>query len=427
MERQVCRKIAFRLLPFLVICYFLSFLDRVNVSYAELTMSVDLGFSASVYGWGAGIFFVGYALFEVPSNILLHRFGARRWIARIMISWGIISACLSLVDSAFSFYALRFLLGFAEAGFFPGIIYYLSRWFPAAWRARIVGSFMIALPLSSVLGAPVSSVILGVDHFGLAGWQWLFILEGVPTVLMGVVVLLVLPDGPGDASWLKSDERQWLQETLATEEAAADHGSIEEALFSGRVWALCFVYLAIVVGLYGFTFWIPQITKGLGGLSNAEAILITVLPNALAAAVLVIWGRRSDDSGERVGHLAWPALLGGALFAAAGATSDRPLVSYVLLCSGFLASFAAFPVFWTLPMAILGGSGAAAGIALINSIGNLGGFLGPVIIGEVKDLTGSYGAGLAVVGGFVAMAGVLTLALARITSSWKSEIRAGQA
>jgi ACS family tartrate transporter-like MFS transporter len=332
---------------------------------------------------------------------------------------------MSLVESATSFYILRFLLGFAEAGFFPGIIFYLSQWFPAAWRARIVGGFLVALPLSSVLGAPLSSVLLGMDHFGLAGWQWLFILEGVPTVLVGVVVFLVLPDRPDDAAWLRPDEKQWLNSTLAAEqEGAAGHGSIRHALTSGRVWVLSFIYLGIVVGLYGFTFWIPQITKALGGLSDVEAILITAVPNGLAAAILILWGRRSDRVGERFLHLALPALVGGALFVAAGVATGSPLLSYGLLCAGFLASFAAFPVFWTLPMAILGGAGAAAGIALINSIGNLGGFLGPVIIGEVKDMTGSYGAGLAVVGGFVAMAGILTLVLARVTGGW-AETRRG--
>lgn len=418
MGDRICRKVAWRLLPLLVTCYFLSFLDRVNISYAALTMNADLGLSAAAYGLGAGIFFIGYLLFEVPSNILLRRFGPRVWIARIMISWGIISACMALVQGETSFYVLRFLLGFAEAGFFPGIVYYLSVWFPAAWRARIIGSFLIALPLSSVLGAPVSAIFLGMDHLGLQGWQWLFIMEGVPTVLMGVVVLLVLPNRPADAKWLAEDEKAWLGARLAEEDAAAaatSHGSIGQALTVPKVWVLSIIYMGIVVGLYGFTFWVPQITKGLGDLGTTEAIMITVVPNLLAAAVLIAWGRRSDASGERIRNLAWPALVGGILFAVSGRVADRPLLSYVLFCAGFLAAFAAFPVFWTVPMAVLRGSAAAAGIALINSIGNLGGFLGPYMIGAVKDRTGDYGMGIVAVGAFVMLSGVLTLLLGRLS------------
>jgi ACS family tartrate transporter-like MFS transporter len=426
MGDRICRKVAWRLLPLLVFCYFLSFLDRVNVSYASLTMNADLGFSATVYGWGAGIFFIGYVLFEVPSNLLMRRFGARVWITRIMVTWGVISAGMSLVHGPFSFYAARFLLGFAEAGFFPAIIYFLSQWFPARWRARIMGGFFVALPLSSVLGAPMSSAILGMDHAGLAGWQWLFILEGVPTVLMGIVVFLALPDRPEQARWLSAEEKTWLTGTLAAEADAAAgtaHGSVASALLSGKVWTLAFIYLGIVVGLYGFTFWVPQITKGLGRLSVADAILITAVPNLMAAAVLLLWGKRSDSAGERVLHMALPALAGGALFAASGWTGGQPLASYLLFCAGFLASFAAFPVFWTMPMAVLSGGAAAAGIALINSVGNLGGFLGPIIIGEVKDRTGDYGMGIVAVGAFVAMAGVLALLLARFSPGTRAALR----
>jgi ACS family tartrate transporter-like MFS transporter len=418
MGDRICRKVAWRLLPLLVVCYFLSFLDRVNIGYAALTMNADLGLSAAAYGMGAGIFFIGYLLFEVPSNILLKRFGPRIWIARIMITWGVISACMALVKGETSFYALRFLLGFAEAGFFPGIVYYLSVWFPAAWRARIVGSFLIALPLSSILGAPVSALILGMDHLGLAGWQWLFIIEGLPTVMMGFVVMAVLPNRPDEARWLGDDEKAWLNGKLADEhEAAAEtaHGSIAQALTVPKIWVMAFIYMGIVVGLYGFTFWVPQITKGLGDLSLFQIGLITVVPNLLAAAVLVAWGRRSDVSGERIRSLAWPALVGGILFAVSGRLADRPLLSYVLFCAGFLAAFAAFPVFWTVPMAVLRGSAAAAGIALINSVGNLGGFLGPYMIGEVKDRTGDYGMGIVAVGAFVMMSGILTLLLARLS------------
>lgn len=415
MGDRICRKVAWRLLPLLVLCYFLSFLDRVNISFAALTMNADLGFSATVYGWGAGIFFIGYILFEVPSNILMKRFGARIWIARIMVTWGLISACMSLITTPTSFYILRFMLGFAEAGFFPGIVFYLSQWFPAAWRARIMGGFLLALPLSTMLGAPVSTLLLGMDHFGLAGWQWLFILEGLPTVLVGIAVYFILPNRPDEARWLTPDEKHWLNGALAAEQAEGSqaHGSVRAVLASGKVWMLSLIYLGIVVGLYAFTFWVPQITRSLGSLSLFQVGLIAVIPNLLAAAVLLLWGRKSDRSGERIRHLAYPALVGGVLFAASGWTADQPMLSYLLFCAGFLASFAAFPVFWTLPMALLSGTAAAAGIALINSVGNIGGFLGPIIIGEVKDMTGSYGMGIAVVGAFVFLSGLLTLTLAR--------------
>jgi ACS family tartrate transporter-like MFS transporter len=264
----------------------------------------------------------------------------------------------------------------------------------------------------------VSTLILGMDHLGLAGWQWLFIIEGLPTILMGVVVLLALPNAPGEARWLADDEKAWLTGTLAEEDAATAgtaHGSVVQALTVPKIWVMAFIYMGIVVGLYGFTFWVPQITRGLGDLSLFQVGLITVVPNLLAAAVLVAWGRRSDLSGERIRNLAWPALVGGLLFAVSGRVADRPLLSYVLFCAGFLAAFAAFPVFWTVPMAVLRGTAAAAGIALINSVGNLGGFLGPYLIGAVKDRTGDYGMGIIAVGGFVALSGVLTLLLGRLS------------
>jgi len=335
-----------------------------------------------------------------------------------MISWGILSACMSLVSGPVSLYVMRFLLGFAEAGFFPGIVYFLSVWFPAAWRARIMGGFLVALPLSTTLGSPVSGLILGMDHLGLAGWQWLFILEGLPTVALGLVVLALLPNRPDEARWLGDDEKRWLNARLAEEDAQAAvtaHGSIRQALTVPKLWAMSFIYMGIVVGLYGFTFWIPQITRDLGDFSTFETGLVAAVPNLLAAGVLLFWGRRSDVSGERVRNLALPALAGGVLFALSGQLADRPVLFYGLFCAGFLATFAAFPVFWTLPMAVLRGSAAAAGIALINSISNLGGFLGPYILGAVKEATGGYGGGVLAVGAFVLMSGVLTLLLARFS------------
>ena len=413
---RVCRKAGWRLLPFLALLYFAAFLDRVNIGFAALTMNADLGFSAQVYGIGAGIFFLGYVLFEVPSNMMLQRHGARRWIARIMVTWGILSAAMALVTGPASFYALRLLLGIAEAGFFPGIVFYLSNWFPASYRARIMGVFLMALPLSTVLGAPVSTALLDLEALGLAGWQWLFILEGVPSVLLGLVVLAILPDGPADAKWLKPEEKRWLLTALAEERALTAHArgsSLRDVLTSGRVWVLGLIYCGLVVGLYGFTFWLPTITEELGGLSHKQVGLVSAVPNAFAVIGMLLWGRHSDRTNERVRHLAWPALVGGICFAASGYLTDMPLLVYIAFCFGFVATFIVFPVFWTLPMALLSGPAAAAGIALINSMGAFGGFVGPTVMGMVKNATGSFSLSLWALGVSVALAGLLTLVLAR--------------
>ena len=410
---RVIRKATWRLIPFMGLLYFVAFLDRVNIGFAALNMNQDMGFSATVYGTAAGIFFVGYFLFEVPSNVMLERVGARRWIARIMITWGVIGAAMAFVQGPYSFYILRFLLGLAEAGFFPGMILYLTYWFPAAYRARIVGAFLIAIPLSSVIGAPVSTMLLGFEGLGLKGWQWLFILEGLPAVLLGFVVLYFLTDKPSDAKWLTSEEKDWLNGVLAEEErtrSKADHSqSLKSALLNGRVWLFSAIYFGILIGLYGLGLWLPQIIQAFGALSNIQIGLLTVIPYFFAAIAMYLWGLHSDLTGERIWHVALAALVGAIGLTASSFLGFSPVFALIALTVGAIGIYSTLPAFWTLPTAILSGTAAAGGIALINSVGNLGGYLGPSLVGYLKDRTQSYAAGLMILGLFIAVSGILTL------------------
>ena len=408
------RKVAKRLIPFLMLCYFVAYLDRVNLGFAALDMNKALGFSATVFGWGAGIFFIGYFIFEVPSNIILEKTGARIWIARIMITWGLVSAAMAFVSGPVSFLLVRFLLGAAEAGFFPGIILYLTYWFPAQERAKILGSFMAAIPLSSVIGAPISGWILGATNgvAGLAGWQWLFIIEALPAIVLGFVVLAYLTDKPADATWLEPEERTALQNLLDAERRAKEahqHFSLKEALLHPRVFGFGLIYLGIVTSLYGIGFWMPQIIKAFG-LTNLQTGFVTAIPFLVGMIAMVLLSRHSDRTMERVWHVAGPAFLGGAGFVWAAYTSD-PFMGMVALTIASVGIFSALPIFWTLPTAILTGTAAAGGIAFINSVGNLGGFVGPYAIGWVKDATGSYASGMVVLACTLIGAGILTVAL----------------
>lgn len=413
----VIRKVGWRLIPFLGVLYVVAFLDRVNVGFAALTMNEDLALTATQFGRAAGIFFLGYVIFEVPSNVMLARVGARLWIARIVISWGLLSAGTAFVAGPSSFYVVRFLLGVAEAGFFPGMIYYLTCWFPAAYRARIVGAFMMALPLSSILGAPLSTSLLSLDWAGLAGWQWMFLLEGIPAVALGFGVLAWLTDDPGRAAWLTPAEKRWLTDTLAAERAAqgsAESFTLAKALTDARVWMLGLVYFGVVVGLYALGFWLPQIIKGLGdGLTNFEVGLTTIVPYATAALAMVLWGAHSDRTRERRGHFALAAFLAAGGLAASGALQGSPVAALAALTVAAIGIHAALPVFWTLPTGLLTGTAAAGGIALVNSIGNVGGFVGPYLVGYFKDKTGDYTMSLSVLAIVVALSGVLAL-LARL-------------
>jgi ACS family tartrate transporter-like MFS transporter len=413
LEHRTIAKVTARLVPFLIVCYFVAYLDRVNVSFAALTMNKDLGLSASAFGFGAGIFFLAYFLFEVPSNLFLERVGARRWIARIMCTWGVLSGGMAFIGGETSFYAVRVLLGIAEAGFFPGIIFFLTLWFPAVYRARIIGYFMAAVPLSTVIGAPVSGFLLGLDGFmGMKGWQWLFILEAVPALILSVIVFFFLTDRPADATWLDPDERAWLVARLEQERSQREsvcRYSVTQALLDPRVLALSFVYFGAVATNYGLSFFLPQIVKAFG-VSNFQAGLVAALPYVVGLVSIVVWGRRSDRKRERRLHLAFPLFVASAGIAISTALDDPTMKMVALSVAGF-GIFGCLPVFWTFPTAFLSGAAAAGGIALINSIGNLAGFAGPYAVGRIKDLTGSYTGGLLSLSavGFIAMTIVLTL------------------
>jgi D-galactonate transporter len=387
----------------------------VNVSFAALTMNKDLGLSASAFGFGAGIFFVAYFLFEVPSNLFLERVGARKWIARIMFSWGVISGGMAFIVGEKSFYLLRVLLGIAEAGFFPGIIFYLTLWFPAVYRARIIGYFMAAIPLSTVIGAPVSGLLLGLDGMGgLRGWQWLFILEALPAVIMSFIVFYYLTDRPSDATWLAPEERDWLVERLQHEQKQREtvkHYSVGEAMVNSKVWALSLIYFGAVATNYGLSFFLPQIVQAFG-MSNLQAGFVAALPYVVGLVSIVYWGRRSDRKLERRWHLAFPLLVASAGLAAAASLGDPTMKMAALSVAGF-GIFGGLPVFWTFPTAFLSGPAAAVGIALINSIGNLAGFAGPYVMGRLKDFTGTYAAGLLCLSALGLMAMILVLMLGR--------------
>jgi MFS transporter, ACS family, tartrate transporter len=396
---DIIAKTARRILPILMICYFAAFLDRVNIGFAALTMNKDLGFSASAFGFGAGIFFLGYVLCELPSNLMLVRFGARRWIARILITWGVLSAATAFVWGPASFYTVRVLLGAAEAGFFPGMIFFMTLWFPRQYRARMFGTFNIAVPLSSVIGAPVSGLVIEYLNGaqGLAGWQWMFILEALPAVVMGFVVLFTLPDTPRNASFLSADERSWLSTRLDAERAAqeaTERFTILRALTDPRVLLMCLIAVGLVMGTTGIAIWMPQFIKAFG-LSNVQTGFVTAIPAAFMGLAMIMVGRHADKTGERVWHAAGPFLVSAAGFTLA-ALASSPLLSLAGLTIGAAGIGGASPNIWIFPTTLLTGAAAAAGVALINSVGSTGGFFGPSIIGWVRDLTGGFSEALLV-------------------------------
>jgi D-galactonate transporter len=422
LEVNTLAKVTKRLVPFLIVCYFVAYLDRVNVSFAALTMNQDLGLSQTAFGFGAGIFFIAYFIFEVPSNLLLERFGARKWIARIMLSWGLLSGLMAFIPDISratgmgnenAFYLIRVLLGAAEAGFFPGIIFYLTLWFPAVYRARIVGYFMAAIPLSTVIGAPISGLLLTLHGAGgMAGWQWLFIIESVPAIILSGFVFFYLTDRPADATWLAADERNWLAERLTLERKqreAVHEFTVGQALVNPHVIALSLVYFGAVATNYGLGFFLPQIVKAFG-LTTFMTTVVSATPYVVGTIAMVYWGLRSDRVGERRWHTGIPLFIAAAGIAASTVLDD-PTLKMIAFCVAGFGIFACLPVFWTLPTAFLSGAAAAAGIAVINSIGNLAGFAGPFAMGWIKDHTGSYTGGLLLLAGLgiVAMGIVLSL------------------
>lgn len=405
-----------RLIPFLFVLYIVSYLDRINVGFAALQMNRDLGFSPRTYGFGVGIFFLSYVLLEIPSNLMLERFGVRRWIARIVITWGLVSSCMMFVRGANSFFAMRFLLGAAEAGFFPGIILYLTRWFPAAERARSVALFMTATALAGVVGGPVSALCLSMNGTGgLAGWQWLFLLEGLPAIVLGVLVFRWLPDRPADANWLPAAEREAIEAAVAAEHAAVavrGHRSFGTAAREPRVWAMAALYFTLVVSLYGIGFWLPQIVRAVSSRGDAAVAAISAIPYVCAAVGMVLLARHSDRTREREWHVAGPALLAAAAFVVLPLAS-HPAAAVAVLAVAALGVMSALGPFWTLPPTMLTGAAAAGGIALINSVGNLGGFAGPYLLGYVREQTGSFASGLYVLAGFLTAGAILAVSLKR--------------
>jgi MFS transporter, ACS family, tartrate transporter len=415
---RTMRKVSQRIVPFVMLLYFIAFIDRVNIGLAALTMTKDLGFSPAVYGFGAGIFFWGYFLFEVPSNVILDKVGARLWIARVMITWGLVSGAMAFVQGQTSFYILRFLLGAAEAGFFPGIILYLSYWFPARQRAAATAAFMAAAPLSTVLGSPLSTALLEMHGlFGLKGWQWLFLVEALPAVLLGFVVLGFMTDRPEQAKWLADDERTWLVTTMEAERvgrAASGSHSIWRGLTDPRVLALSLVYFGTSAGLYTLGVWAPQIIKGFG-LSNMEVGFVNAVPPTVAVVAMYLWSWHSDRTNERTWHVVIACLAAAGGLALAGVSSSVVCVVAALVLVN-VGVTAAKPPLWSMPTLFLTGPAAASGIATINSIGNLGGFAGPAMIGWIKDQTGSFEGGLYFVSALLLLSAILTLLLARSVS-----------
>jgi ACS family tartrate transporter-like MFS transporter len=392
-ESNVFAKAAWRLIPFMGLLYVVNFLDRVNVGFAALTMNKDIGLSPWAYGLGAGMFFVGYFLCEVPSNAILMRVGARLWVFRIMLTWGLVSMATATVRTPAAFYALRFLLGMAEAGFFPGMMLYLTFWFPASARARFNAAFFASILIANILGSPLSGAILGLNGVaGLHGWQWLFLIEGAPACVLSFAVLLFLPNGPADASWLNGDEKTCIAAALARD--AQPPADLWTGLRDVRIWVLGLADIGIIVALYGIALWLPQIVHAMG-YSNLQTGFIVAAPYAVAMVAMLAWARSSDVRQERTWHVVAPALFASASLVAA-ALCGANLLSVVALTCATVGIYAALTVFWTLPTSFLGGTAAAGAVAFVNSVGNLGGFLGPYFVGWLKDRTGNYSSGMAV-------------------------------
>jgi D-galactonate transporter len=414
-EDRTYAKVTWRLIPFLFICYVFAYLDRVNVGFAKLQMLTDLKFSETIYGLGAGIFFIGYFIFEVPSNIALHRFGARKWIARIMLSWGVISAAMIFVKTPTAFYVLRFLLGVAEAGFFPGIILYLTYWFPSSRRAKITAMFMTGIPIAGVIGGPLSGWILNTFNGtgGMVGWRWLFLLEALPSIIGGIAVLFYLDDKISAAKWLSAEEKSQLEKGLANESGHIEVHSASGAFTNRRVWVLCLCYFGIVMGLYGISFWLPTLIKASGVNDAFNVGLLTMIPYGAAAIAMVLLGRSSDRSKERRWHVALPAVIGAIGLVASTLVPHSVALAVVSLTFATIGILGALCQFWAIPPAFLGGVAAAAGIALINSVGNLAGFVSPYLVGWIKDLTHSTDMGLYCVAASLLVAAAIVLTMPR--------------
>lgn len=420
-------KVAWRLLPFLFLCYMCAYLDRINVSFAKLQMLNDLQFSEAVYGLGAGIFFVGYLLFEVPSNLILLKVGARRWIARIMVTWGIISAAMMFVDSPSTFYVMRFLLGVAEAGFIPAILLYLTYWFPAAQRSKVTALFLTGIPMSGVVGGPLSGWIM--THFGgvhgLAGWQWLFLLEGLPTVLVGIVAFFYLDDKVADARWLSPAEKDRIERNLAAESRTHQLHSVKDGLTNPRILQLSAIYFFFTMGLYGVSFWLPSIVKASGVSDPLDVGLLSALPYLAAVVAMILTSRSSDATGERRWHLAVAGVIGAVALCASVGLAGNIVLAMVALTIGTMGVMTTISQFWVLPPAVLGGGAAAAGIALANSIGSISGVVSPYVIGWAQTTTGSTGAGVLSLAASMVVGSLLVFGVPAALVNHKASRKAG--
>ncbi|TXN03838.1 MFS transporter [Methylobacterium sp. WL64] len=414
-ETRTMRRVYWRLIPFLFLLLIVNYLDRVNIGFAALRMNADLGLSASAFGFGASIFFVGYALFEVPSNLILHKVGAPVWIARILVSWGLVSGCMAFVQGETSFYVLRFLLGVAEGGFLPGVVYYLTQWFPIEHRSKANSGVVAATALASVVGSPLSGAILTYmpEALGLRSWQWMFLFEAVPAVLLGIVVLFWLTERPEAAVWLPADEKAWLTRRLRDEQRGpATHGDLAfwQVVRLGRVWALAALFTCFLTALYGVLLWLPQIIKGFGGLSDVEVGLISALPFLCGGVAMLLWARHSDRTRERKWHLAASLTLGGvALLGSAYAPNNT--ISFVCLCFAAVGIWGGLGIFWSLTGDFLSGGARAAGIALINTLAQLGGLIGPWMTGVIRDWAGSFSVALAAMAGAAFIAALIAALL----------------
>jgi MFS transporter, ACS family, tartrate transporter len=415
-EHTAIRKITRRLIPFLMLLYFVAFLDRINVGFAGLTMNKDVGLTSQMFGLGAGIFFLGYFLFEVPSTVILHNVGARFWIGRVMITWGLVSVAMAFTRGPISFYVLRFLLGLAEAGFFPGIILYLSYWFPADHRSAVTAMFMAAAPVAGLIGSPVSGALMQLNGLlGLRGWQWLFLLEGLPALVLGLITFRFLTDRPADAAWLTADERDWLSSEIQREQTAIKDPrshSAWRALADWKVLALSLAYFGTSAGLYTIGFWAPLIIKGIG-FSVFHVGLLIAIPNLIAVIGMVLWSRNSDRTGERYWHAALACLIGAIGMAVAARAGSSALLAIAGLSLTAFGVSAAKPPLWSLPTTFFAGTAAAASIGLINSLGTLGGFVGPYMIGSTNGTRGNFTRGLYLVGGTLIVSAV-TIVIMRL-------------
>ena len=417
LQSAVVSRLMWRLMPFLFLLYIVAYLDRINVSFAVLQMKGQLGLSDRAYGRAAGMFFAGYFFFQLPSNLILDKVGVRRWISGLMVAWGVIGCLMIFIRGPVSFYVMRFLLGAAEAGFFPGMILYMKRWFPASARARAVAWFMTANPLAGIVGSPISGALLGLHGAGFSGWQWMFLLEGVPAIVLGAIVFLTLADTPHDAAWLGEQERAWLVDKLAAEqqsESALTGNSFWKVLLSARIWLLSLVYFGVSTTMYGVTLWLPSVIRSLSGLSYLWTGMVAVVPFVVTTVAMILVGIHSDRTGERSWHIAVPAFLGAAALVIAGYGSS-PVLVVAGIGLGLAGAESMVGPFWALATSRMTGLSAAAGIAVINSLANLGGYFGPDIIGMFRTANGGFRGGLWAIAATVTLSGATALDVGRLT------------